>query len=84
MKRIITRSLIIGAIFSMSPLAHAGKVEDVQAAVKKDCGKDVDSAAALRMVKPLFVDCTSGQKTSVDGACNMACLKSNDGAVVGK
>ncbi|MFZ3230390.1 MAG: hypothetical protein WA160_09305 [Pseudobdellovibrio sp.] len=64
-------------------LAHAGKVEDVQGAMKKDCQKDVSSADALRMVKDLFLSCTSGSKIAIEG-CQVTCLKENAGAVVGK
>lgn len=63
--------------------AFAGKVEDVQAAIKKSCSKDVSNADALRLVKQLFLSCTPGQKTDADG-CSVDCLKGNAGSVVGQ
>lgn len=63
--------------------AFAGKVEDVQAAIKKACSKDVANADALRLVKVLYLNCVPGQKVDADG-CNVDCLKENTGAVVGQ
>lgn len=80
MSKLISAFLLV-ASFSGS-IAHAGKVEDVQAAVKKACSKDVASADALRLVKTLFLSCTPGQKVDADG-CQVTCLKENTGAVVG-
>lgn len=73
---VVTSFLLIGS------LAHAGKVEDVQAAVKSACSKDVGSADALRLVKDLFLNCTPGSKVDIEG-CQVKCLKDNTGAVVG-
>lgn len=70
------------AAITLSPAAYAGKVEDVQAAIKKTCGKDVSNADALRLVKAAFLSCTPGQKVDADG-CEISCLKENSGAVVG-
>lgn len=67
----------------MGSQAFAGKVEDVQSQMKKDCSKDVSSADALRLVKDLFLGCTPGTKVAVEG-CQVNCLKENAGAVVGK
>lgn len=78
----ITCVLIVASL--LSPFAHAGKVEDVQKAVKAECSKDVDNSAALRMVKSLFLDCVPGSKVDVPDACKMTCLKQNAGAVVGQ
>lgn len=64
-------------------MAFAGKVEDVQAEVKKACGKDLPKEDALRMVKNLFLSCVPGDKVDVDG-CKVSCLKENSGAVVGQ
>ena len=83
MKKMIVCS-IVAMTFSIAPFAHAGKVEDVQKAVKGECSKDVDSSAALRMVKALFLDCVPGSKVDVADACKMSCLKQNAGAVVGQ
>lgn len=60
-----------------------GKVEAVQAAVKKSCSKDIANDEALRLVKSLFLSCVPGDKVDVDG-CKVACLKENSGAVVGQ
>ena len=62
--------------------AFAGKIEDVQAAVKKACSKDMEQADALKKVKDLFLTCVPGSKVDVDG-CAVPCLKENSGAVVG-
>ena len=75
-----TLSLLI--IFSGNSV-FAGKVEDVQAAVKKSCSKDIPNDEALRLVKNLFLACVPGDKVDVDG-CKVDCLKSNAGAVVGQ
>lgn len=64
------------------PQAFAGKVEEVQTAVKNACSKDMDSGAALKKVKDLFLTCVPGSKVDVDG-CAVPCLKQNSGAVVG-
>lgn len=71
------------SLLLMGSLAHAGKVEDVQGQMKKDCSKDVSSADALRLVKDLFLSCTPNTKVAVEG-CQVSCLKENAGAVVGK
>ena len=63
--------------------AFAGTVEDVQAAVKTACAKDIPGDAALRVVKSLFLSCVPGDKVDVDG-CKVSCLKENSGAVVGQ
>lgn len=81
MKQRILFALLICS-FGFGGVAHAGKVEDVQAAMKKSCGKDVANADALRLVKALFLSCTPGQKVDADG-CQVDCLKDNAGAVVG-
>ena len=73
---------LMGAACLMASPAHAGKVEDVQAAVKKACGKDVANGDALRLVKALFLSCNKGDKVDADG-CQVECLKENAGAVVG-
>ena len=79
------KMILLAALSSLfvGSFAHAGKVEDVQAAVKKACGKDVGNEDALRLVKTLFLSCTPGQKVDADG-CSVDCLKENAGAVVGK
>ena len=82
------KQLIIMAIPFMVALsgqnAFAGKVEDVQAAVKKSCSKDVASDEALRLVKNLYLSCTPGAQVELDGGCKVPCLKDNAGAVVGQ
>lgn len=75
---------MIGLLISFAPNANAGKVEDVQKQVKADCGKDVDGTEALRLVKDLFMSCTPGGKTAIDGCPAVTCLKANSGAEVGK
>lgn len=80
MKRLSVLLMATAMVASLN--AHAGKVEDVQAAVKKSCGKDVNSSDALRLVKDLFLSCTPGAKVDVEG-CQVGCLKENAGAVVG-
>lgn len=61
--------------------AHAGKVEDVQAEVKKSCGKDISSEDALRYVKDLYLNCKGGT-VDLEGGCKAKCLAG--GAVVGQ
>ena len=61
----------------------AGKIEDVQAAVKAQCGKELDNSTILRLVKELFITCAAGQKVEAEG-CTLNCLKTNNGAVVGQ
>lgn len=80
--RLLFVSAFLAGIMSAGT-ASAGKVEDVQAAVKKACSKDVANADALRLVKDLFLSCTAGSQVSVEG-CQVPCLKDNAGAVVGK
>lgn len=75
---------MIGLLISFAPNANAGKVEDVQAAVEKaGCPKPA-ADVALRLVKDLFMACTPGGKTAVDGCPAVDCLKANSGAEVGK
>lgn len=81
MRKLLFIAACVVAFTSMN--AHAGKVEDVQAAVKNACQKDVDKAEALRLVKDLFLSCTPGTKVDVAG-CSVQCLKDNAGAVVGQ
>jgi hypothetical protein len=81
MNKVLLFLSVLG-VMSLSTTAYAGKVEDVQAAVKKTCGKDVSNADALRLVKAAFLSCTPGQKVDADG-CEISCLKENSGAVVG-
>ena len=76
--------VVVAAVLSCAGnLAFAGKVEDVQAEVKKSCAKDLPKEDALRLVKNLFLSCVPGDKVDVDG-CKVACLKENSGAVVGQ
>lgn len=82
MKRIIMATLFLPVLLA-GPSAFAGKVEDVQAEVKKSCGKDVEKDQALRLVKNLFLSCVPGDKVDVEG-CKVNCLKENAGAVVGQ
>jgi len=83
MRKLILLMASLSIVF-LALSAHAGKVEDVQAAVKKSCGKDVDSGEALRLVKNLFLSCVPGAKVELDGGCKVDCLKENSGAVVGQ
>lgn len=80
MKKVgIMLSLVIGLA---STSAFAGKIEQVQEAMKKACSKDVSQDDALKKVKDLFLTCVPGSKVDVDG-CAVQCLKENSGAVVG-
>jgi len=83
MKKMVLMMATLSIIFSALS-AHAGKVEDVQAAVKKSCAKDVPGDEALRLVKNLFLSCVPGSKVELDGGCKVDCLKENSGAVVGQ
>lgn len=83
MKKLIIMALPLWMALT-SQNALAGKVEDVQAAVKKSCSKDVASDEALRMVKNLYLSCTPGSTVELDGGCKVPCLKDNAGAVIGQ
>lgn len=82
MKKFIMVSALL-PIMLIGNMAFAGKVEDVQAEVKKACGKDLPKEDALRNVKNLFLSCVPGDKVDIDG-CKVSCLKENSGAVVGQ
>lgn len=81
MKKLLTAMI---AVVAFSSPAFAGKVESVQEAVKKSCGKDIPQDEALRLVKNLFLSCAPGTKVDLDGGCQADCLKENSGAVVGQ
>ena len=81
--RSIKKALLLASVLLATTPAFAGKVEDVQAAVKKACSKDVTSADALRLVKIVFLNCVPGSKVDAEG-CQVDCLKENSGAVVGQ
>lgn len=73
---------VLAYLLLFSGVANAGKVEDVQSAVKAACSKDLPSADALRLVKDLFLNCMPGSNVDVEG-CQVKCLKDNTGAVLG-
>jgi len=77
------RLVVIGLLIGAAPAANAGKVDDVKAALKSQCSKDVADSDALRMVKELYMNCTPDTKVDIDG-CKVTCLKANAGAVVGQ
>lgn len=79
----LSKQLLFVVLFLTGSVTFAGKVEDIQGAVKTQCKKELSSADALKLVKNLFMSCTSGSDVDVDG-CKVKCLKANDGAVVGK
>jgi len=83
MREIILLAAIINIFLATQP-ARAGKAEDIQAEVKKVCGKDMSSADALRHVKDLFLGCTEGTKVDVEAGCTLNCMKSAGGKVVGQ
>ncbi|WP_413583378.1 hypothetical protein [Bdellovibrio sp. HCB288] len=82
MAKWVLMTLATVSLFSGHAMAQ-GKVELVQAAVKKACSKDMANDEALRQVKNLFLSCVPGDKVDVDG-CKVPCLKENSGAVVGQ
>lgn len=81
-KWVLSTLTVVTFLASHQALAE-GKVEQVQAAVKKACSKDLANDEALRQVKNLFLSCVPGDKVDVDG-CKVPCLKENSGAVVGQ
>lgn len=83
MKKSVVMMALMLPLMLIGRSALAGKVEDVQAAVKSACSKDVPKEDALRLVKNLFLSCVPGDKVDVDG-CKVSCLKENSGAVVGQ
>lgn len=70
-------------VFSAN-IVWAGKTEDIQAAVKKTCQKDIPPEQALRLVKDLFLSCSEGTKVEVESGCSVDCMKSAGGKVVGQ
>jgi hypothetical protein len=82
MKLTLSITLVLIAALA-SPYAHAGKVEDVQTAMKKACGKDVPNDEALRFVKDLFLSCVAKSKVDIAG-CKVDCLKGAGGAEMGQ
>lgn len=83
----IKKSLLITMISSslfLAGNAWAGKPEDIQAEVKKTCGKDISSEEALRLVKQLYLSCVEGTKVEVNSGCSVNCMKSAGGKVIGQ
>ncbi|HEX7674775.1 MAG TPA: hypothetical protein VF412_11425 [Bdellovibrio sp.] len=83
MRRVILLIAIFNTFLAIQP-AHAGKTEDIQAEVKKVCGKDISSNDALRLVKQLYLACTEGTKVEVEAGCSLNCMKSAGGKVIGQ
>lgn len=69
---------------AFSPGVQAGKVENVQDAMKKQCKKKVSYDEALRLMRSLYLSCIPETKVKISSACSVECLKSNSGAVLGR
>ena len=65
----------------LSPMAFAGKVDDVKKAFKDKCGKDLPDTDVLSAVLKAF-DCTPGADVAI-ADCTIKCLKDASGNVVG-
>jgi hypothetical protein len=76
--------LLICCLGLLASPASAGKLEDIIAAVKKECGKELTREEALRAMKSVFVICTPGELVDLDGGCRIKCLKQSDGRVLGQ
>lgn len=76
------KMILLLAVLGVTSIAHAGKVDDLTAAVKAACGKDIDRPTAISNVKTAYL-CTPGKKVDVAG-CSIDCLKVNEGSVIGK
>ncbi|MEZ4872060.1 MAG: hypothetical protein R2827_07415 [Bdellovibrionales bacterium] len=75
--------LIIGALLvGVHSGAYAGKVDDIVTAAKNSCGKDLQKAQAVQLVKKMFLTCKPGERVDI-GGCQIGCMKSDGGAVVG-
>ena len=74
--------IIVALSVGMHTGADAGKIDDIMAAAKQTCDKDIPKARAIKLVKKLYLTCKAGQRVDVDG-CKILCLKSSSGAVVG-
>ncbi len=64
--------------------AYAGKVESIQEVIEKECKKKISYEEALSMIRPLYLTCVPGTKVTVYEICQVKCLKSNAGAVIGR
>lgn len=82
--------MIFYSVFVMSVLmlgptsAYAGKVESIQEVIDKECRKKISYEAALSLIRPLYLTCVPGTKVTVYDSCQVKCLKSNAGAVIGR
>lgn len=79
----LKKLFLVASTLAISFSAYAGKVESVQAEVKKSCNKDISSEEALPLVKSIFLSCSPGSKVDTPLGCKVNCLKENSGAVVG-
>jgi hypothetical protein len=83
MKRILL-VLLVGCLAILAMPAAAGKIEDIIAAVKKECGRDMTKEEAVRGVKSVYVTCTPGGMAELEGGCRIKCLKQSGGGVLGE
>ena len=76
--------LLVCCLGMLAMPASAGKIEDIIAAVKRDCGRDMTKEEAVRAVKSVYVACTPGGMVDLDGGCRIKCLKQSGGGVLGE
>lgn len=62
----------------------AGKIEDIIAAVKSECGKEMTKEEAIRSVKSVYVTCTPGDTVDLGEGCRIKCKKQSGGGVLGQ
>lgn len=83
MKKYVSFTILM-IFLAASPNARAGKVENVQDAMKKQCKQKVSYDEALRLMRSLYLSCIPDTKVKISSSCSVECLKSNSGAVLGR
>jgi hypothetical protein len=78
------RVLLICCLGILASPVSAGKIDDIVAAVKAECKKDLTKEEAVRAMKSVFVTCTPGGMVDLDGSCRIKCLKQSGGGVLGE
>lgn len=78
-------SVFVMTVLMLGPTsAYAGKVESIQEVIDKECRKKISYETALSLIRPLYLTCVPGTKVTVYDKCQVKCLKSNAGAVIGR
>ncbi|WP_235046232.1 hypothetical protein [Bdellovibrio bacteriovorus] len=78
-------SMLVMTFVVLGPAsAYAGKVESIQEVIVQECKKKISYEEALSLIRPLYLTCVPGTKVTVYDSCQVKCLKSNAGAVIGR